>query len=148
MVRLTDHPDMTLDVYRGRKTTMQHVARPGIKPRTPDLRVRCSTDCAVRPGTQCCKLLCSGKLILGYSTPKTRRHVDFRARRQYLWAGRGALLKQPSWSTVYIWVGADHIWPVPLGNLSSFFFFFFMFTEFFRGIGPFLGGLDQDKSLS
>ena len=23
MVRLTDHPDMTLDVYRGRKTTMQ-----------------------------------------------------------------------------------------------------------------------------
>ena len=25
MVRLTDRPDMTLDVYRGRKTTMQHV---------------------------------------------------------------------------------------------------------------------------
>ena len=24
MVRLTDRPDMTLDVYRGRKTTMQH----------------------------------------------------------------------------------------------------------------------------
>ena len=24
MVRLTDHPDMTLDVYRGCKTTMQH----------------------------------------------------------------------------------------------------------------------------
>ena len=23
MVRLTDRPDMTLDVYRGRKTTMQ-----------------------------------------------------------------------------------------------------------------------------
>ena len=23
MVRLSDHPDMTLDVYRGRKTTMQ-----------------------------------------------------------------------------------------------------------------------------
>ena len=23
VVRLTDHPDMTLDVYRGRKTTMQ-----------------------------------------------------------------------------------------------------------------------------
>ena len=23
MVRLTDHPDMTLDVYRGRKTTLQ-----------------------------------------------------------------------------------------------------------------------------
>ena len=25
MVRLTDRPDMTLDVYRGRKTPMQHV---------------------------------------------------------------------------------------------------------------------------
>ena len=24
MVRLTDRPDMTLDVYRGRKTTTQH----------------------------------------------------------------------------------------------------------------------------
>ena len=23
MVRLTDHPDMTIDVYRGRKTTIQ-----------------------------------------------------------------------------------------------------------------------------
>ena len=37
MVRLTDHPDMTLDVYLGRKTTTQHnlsfatqaIARPG-----------------------------------------------------------------------------------------------------------------------
>ena len=26
MVRLTDRPDMTLDVYRGRKTTMQHAS--------------------------------------------------------------------------------------------------------------------------
>ena len=26
MVRLTDRPDMTLDVYRGRKTTMQQNA--------------------------------------------------------------------------------------------------------------------------
>ena len=26
MVRLTDRPDMTLDVYRGRKTTMQQQA--------------------------------------------------------------------------------------------------------------------------
>ena len=24
VVRLTDRPDMTLDVYRGRKTTIQH----------------------------------------------------------------------------------------------------------------------------
>ena len=27
VVRLTDRPDMTLDVYRGRKTTMQQNAR-------------------------------------------------------------------------------------------------------------------------
>ena len=26
VVRLTDRPDMTLDVYRGRKTTKQHVS--------------------------------------------------------------------------------------------------------------------------
>ena len=26
VVRLTDRPDMTLDVYRGRKTTIQHVS--------------------------------------------------------------------------------------------------------------------------
>ena len=27
VVRLTDHPDMTLDVYRGRKTTIQQLVR-------------------------------------------------------------------------------------------------------------------------
>ena len=27
MVRLTDRPDMTLDVYRGRKTTIQHTTK-------------------------------------------------------------------------------------------------------------------------
>ena len=27
VVRLTDHPDMTLDVYRGRKTTIQYNKR-------------------------------------------------------------------------------------------------------------------------
>ena len=30
VVRLTDHPDMTLDVYHGRKTTMQHIDIEGI----------------------------------------------------------------------------------------------------------------------
>ena len=29
VVRLTDRPDMTLDVYRGRKTTKQHITRAG-----------------------------------------------------------------------------------------------------------------------
>ena len=28
MVRLTDRPDMTLDVYLGRKTTMQQMQQP------------------------------------------------------------------------------------------------------------------------
>ena len=28
------------------------MARPGIEPRTSDLRVRCPTDCATRPGTK------------------------------------------------------------------------------------------------
>ena len=30
MVRLTDRPDMTLDVYRGRKTTIQSGKQTGI----------------------------------------------------------------------------------------------------------------------
>ena len=30
MVRLTDRPDMTLDVYRGRKTTMQQQQQPSM----------------------------------------------------------------------------------------------------------------------
>ena len=29
VVRLTDHPDMTLDVYRGRKTTIQQQQKRG-----------------------------------------------------------------------------------------------------------------------
>ena len=33
-----------------RKEKRKYVARPGIEPRTPDLRVRCPTDCATRPG--------------------------------------------------------------------------------------------------
>ena len=40
-------------VVRGdkkRKEKRKYVARPGIEPRTPDLRVRCPTDCATRPG--------------------------------------------------------------------------------------------------
>ena len=32
-----------------RKEKRKYVARPGIEPRTPDLRVRCPTDCATRP---------------------------------------------------------------------------------------------------
>ena len=32
------------------KEKRKYVARQGIKPRTPDLQVRCPTDCATRPG--------------------------------------------------------------------------------------------------
>ena len=31
VVRLTDRPDMTLDVYRGRKTTMQQQQQPSLR---------------------------------------------------------------------------------------------------------------------
>ena len=34
-----------------RKEKRKYVARPSNEPRTPDLRVRCLTDCALRPGT-------------------------------------------------------------------------------------------------
>ena len=40
VVRLTDRPDMTLDVYRGRKTTMQLIFELSLLPRliwSPDL---------------------------------------------------------------------------------------------------------------
>ena len=33
-----------------RKEKRKYVARPGIKPRTTDLRVRCPADCATQPG--------------------------------------------------------------------------------------------------
>ena len=36
VVRLTDRPDMTLDVYRGRKTTMQQQQQP-FSGRRPDI---------------------------------------------------------------------------------------------------------------
>ena len=42
VVRLTDRPDMTLDVYRGRKTTMQHL------PKKHDCITR--TKCLIRSG--------------------------------------------------------------------------------------------------
>ena len=41
-----------------RKEKRKYVARPGIEPRTPDLRVRCLTDCATRPGMYVCMYVC------------------------------------------------------------------------------------------
>ena len=35
MVRLTDHPDMTIDVYRGRKTTIQQMLEGGERGESP-----------------------------------------------------------------------------------------------------------------
>ena len=41
-----------------RKEKQKYVARPDIEPWTSDLRVRCPTDCATRPGSVLCK--CAG----------------------------------------------------------------------------------------
>ena len=47
VVRLTDRPDMTLDVYRGRKTTVQQQQQhtiPG-QPKLPNIsKVKCNND--------------------------------------------------------------------------------------------------------
>ena len=40
MVRLTDRPDMTLDVYRGRKTTTQQQPAKKIEPFVSKLNIR------------------------------------------------------------------------------------------------------------
>ena len=37
VVRLTDRPDMTLDVYRGRKTTIQPTNQPGFDTRSGNI---------------------------------------------------------------------------------------------------------------
>ena len=42
-----------LSFLKKRKEKRNYVARPGIEPRTPDLRVRCPTDCTTRPGKIC-----------------------------------------------------------------------------------------------
>ena len=39
--------------------------RPGIEPRTPDLRVRCPTDCATRPGLNDDTILYPFCVVLG-----------------------------------------------------------------------------------
>ena len=52
-VNLTAHTfasNWQLPFLKKRKEKRKYVARPGIEPRTPDLRVRCPTDCATRPG--------------------------------------------------------------------------------------------------
>ena len=41
VVRLTDRPDMTLDVYRGRKTTIQSIQN---NPKNPDLSYKTDLD--------------------------------------------------------------------------------------------------------
>ena len=42
-------PDQ-MPFLKKRKEKRKYVARLGIEPRTPDLRVRCPTNCATRPG--------------------------------------------------------------------------------------------------
>ena len=50
VVRLTDRPDMTLDVYRGRKTTMQQQQK---SKDTPDILLMKNPifHCAIKIGT-------------------------------------------------------------------------------------------------
>ena len=57
----------------------KYVARPGIEPRTPDLRVWCPTDCATRPGA-----LPFGRIL--YHEPcATKKIVQRLLRGQQLW---------------------------------------------------------------
>ena len=49
VVRLTDRPDMTLDVYRGRKTTMQQQKNPEMVSLYSSQRIACR--CLVLLGT-------------------------------------------------------------------------------------------------
>ena len=50
MVRLTDRPDMTLDVYRGRKTTIQQYNKPGRVAQSVELLTRKSGVLGSIPG--------------------------------------------------------------------------------------------------
>ena len=52
MSRLSFQETRQLPFLKKRKEKRKYVARPGIELRTPDLRVRCPTDCATRPGSQ------------------------------------------------------------------------------------------------
>ena len=61
MVRLTDRPDMTLDVYRGRKTTTKQTKKPfAIEGRMWDVTVLSSDHCYIGIGT------CNRIIILSY----------------------------------------------------------------------------------
>ena len=42
--------NLQLPFLNQQKEKRKYVARPGIKARTPDLRVRCPTDCSMWPG--------------------------------------------------------------------------------------------------
>ena len=64
-----------------RKEKRKYVARPGIEPRTPDLRVRCPTDCATRPG--------ASRVKISQSAPETDKfyvsvYQGFTQRRHFL----------------------------------------------------------------
>ena len=48
--RITFASNWQLPLLNQRKEKRKYVARPGIESRTSDLRVRCPTDCATRPG--------------------------------------------------------------------------------------------------
>ena len=66
-----------LPFLKKRKEKRKYVARPGFEPRTPDLRVRCPTDCATRPGGPFSSLLFIGHHA-GSKFTRTDRNGSFR----------------------------------------------------------------------
>ena len=56
VVRLNDRPDMTLDVYRGRKTTMQQQQQRGLLTDGEALVNRSTTRCFLKKDIHCFKL--------------------------------------------------------------------------------------------
>ena len=74
MVRLTDRPDMTLDVYRGYKTTMQQ--QPGLQ--IAEVKVRCRSYFPDVSGRGCGKLCVKFLVKLSFvHTGETLHSAEF-----------------------------------------------------------------------
>ena len=71
VVRLTDRPDMTLDVYRGRKTTIQQYNSGRLPPFREATAISTSSrriDCKLLPGTTAVQYCVVTKLSCLYSS--------------------------------------------------------------------------------
>ena len=76
-----------------RKEKRKYIARPDIEPRTPDLQVRCPTDCATRPGNLRDDDIDIDSLITTYNTAvtDTAKILGKQCRRKKLWVARDVL---------------------------------------------------------